>query len=80
MTNLPGQALILPPAICHHFSRGIAECQRLLQNIHREEFIMPENDEMVTMLQTASSVTSEITTLERNPAADFFPAVNGLVK
>ncbi|MFZ0532233.1 MAG: hypothetical protein WAM09_03560 [Anaerolineales bacterium] len=41
---------------------------------------MPENDEMVTMLQTASSVTSEITTLERNPAADFFPAVNGLVK
>ncbi len=41
---------------------------------------MPENDEMVTMLQTGSSVTSEITTLERNPAADFFAALKGLVK
>jgi hypothetical protein len=53
---------------------------KVLPKLLREEFIMPENNEMVTMLQTASSVTSEITTLERNPAADFFPAVNGLVK
>jgi hypothetical protein len=33
--------------------------------------IMAENNGMVTILKTGSRITSEITTLERNPAAIF---------
>jgi hypothetical protein len=33
ITYLPGQALILPPETCIHFSRGMKECQRLLQKV-----------------------------------------------
>jgi hypothetical protein len=53
---------------------------KVITKLLREEFIMQDNNEMVTVLQTGSLVTNGINALERNPAADFFPAVNGLVK
>jgi hypothetical protein len=44
---------------------------KVLAKVLGYQFIMLEKNEMVTILHSGSLITSEITALERNPAAIF---------